>query len=46
MKIQKRSEYNLIKKIKKEYGKDVSIFIGGLRNSNYQIKHFVSTSRI
>lgn len=42
----KRSEDNLMKRIKKEYGKDVSIFIGDWSNGNHQMKNFVSTPRI
>ena len=42
----KRSEDNLMKRIKKEYGIDVSIFIGDWSNGNHQMKHFISTPRI
>jgi len=42
----KRSEDNLMKRIKKEYGIDVSIFIGDWSNGNHQMKNFVSTPRI
>jgi len=35
-----------MKKIKKEYGIDVTIFIGDWSNENYQMKHFTSTPRI
>jgi len=42
----KRSEDNLMNKIKKEYGMDVTIFKGDWRNGSKQMKHFVSTPRI
>ena len=42
----KRSEDNLMNKIKKEYGMDVTIFIGDWSNGSTQMKHFVSTPRI
>lgn len=42
----KRSEDNLIDRIKQEYGIDVTIFIGDWSNGTHQMKHFVSTPRI
>ena len=44
--LNRRSQDNLIKRIKKEYGIDVSIFIGDWSNGNHQMKHFISTPRI
>ena len=42
----KRSEDNIINKIKKTYGKDLTIFIGDWSTGSYQMKNFVSTPRI